>query len=470
MLHGLQCAGDESSTFDSTPISNAPESIVRIPLALQNADQSTTYTEFVFDFLQPHSRLEFSVGAFCEAHNIRHTFCKNLYAVATERVAETKEQYYRTTTAAEEKTAPAQDMSQNRTFVFETGSETSGEMIRHFASFRSYIQFQQQYLRQIAVNDVVPRETFAVNLLNRRLDSLRKRVNIRRLVFIHSVLFVYQDTSILESLLKRLQSSGVYWESDLVCVLHYGRPLHPAFRAGYPETTFVHVSNYTSLFEIPSLRIMQQVIAHAPPEELDDTHVLYMHTLGQSYFLRYESLSDWRELMLHFLVDGYFRRNYHLLSSGVYDILGVNYERDPRRFHGNFWWATARYLSSISPFAMDLLHSNFLEIDHFIFQAPNVRVYILHNADVNHHSQRYPAFCYRSLTEAELAADASSAEVTNARRPPPFTIWSDTCHNTDKYDYLRLHQPDAIPELMYAVNNKWGVDIARCHSLDLTST
>lgn len=438
-----------------------------------------TQAEFIFDFLAPHSRLEFSIGAFCEANNIRHSFCKKLYGVAEERVKEAKDEYYRSVSiqkSTEQEQSPS-PKAPNASFILLGGEEQSGpkHLIRHFVSQRSFIQFQQLYLRKNMANEMVLREKSAIAELLRHLDVLRERIFIKRLIFIHSTLFIYQNTHILESLLARLKSSGLYWETDMICVLHYGHPLPDSLRNNYPDVTYIHMSKNTALFEIPTLRVMQQIAMQLQPIEKADTHVLYLHTLGQSYFMPYEQLEDWRNMMLYFLVDTYFDRNYHLLASGVYDLLGVNYERNPRRFHGNFWWTTAEYLASISPFALDLLHSNFLEIDHFIFQTPHTRVYLLHNADLDHHHIRYPPFCYRRLTMDELLllhrfSQVGQPDSAILLKPPSFSIWSEMCHNEDKYEYLHLHHPELIPEALYEPGNKLGVDAARCLSLDLTTS
>lgn len=464
----------EDQNQEST--SSVPISTISIPLVLHNADQSVTHSTFSFDFLAPHNRLEFCIGAFCEAHNIRHSFCKKLYETADQRVKAAKEEYYRTVSVQHESQSSQASKPVNSSYILRQDQSGQVSLLRHFASHRSLIQFQQLYLRQSAANEISFQEARAVSELAQHLVHLRRHAFIKRMVFIHSSLFIYQNSGILESMLKKLQSSGVYWESDLICVLHYGQPLQPIMLAHFPEVKFLHMSKQTSLFEIPTLRVMQQIAMHLSPVEKEHTHMLYLHTLGQSYFLRYDNLDDWRNMMLYFLVDRYFDQNYHLLASGVYDVLGLNYERQPRRFHGNFWWTTAKYLASISPFALDMLNSNFMEIDHFIFQSPHVRIYILHNADIDHHHNRYPPYCYRTLTMEELLVlPDSSPPVVNedgatVLRPPSYTIWSETCKSQDKFDYLRLHHPELIPDAMFATDNKLGVDIARCQSLDLSSS
>lgn len=463
-----------TSQEDSEEIAST---IVNIPILMSNVDQTTVQTNFTFDFIEPHARLEFAITGFCEQHNIRQNFCRQLYEAAETRVQEAKQAYYRSV-----KVVP----------IVMGGEESSHHsqrvnLIRHYASVRSFIQFQQQYLRQIIVSEVSPMETIVEEIIVRQLQSLQKHIIINRLVFIHSILYPYQDYSILQDMLLHTRNRGLYWEADLITVLHYGKPLPLMFQSAFPEVFFVHVSNHTALFEIPTLRIVQRLAKRLPYRE-KNTHILYLHTLGQTYYHRYEMLDDWRNMLLYFLVDGYHNKGYHLLESQVFDVLGVNYERNPRRFHGNFWWTTARYLASVDPYALDLLYSNRFEIDNFIFQAPHTRAYMFHNADIDHHSERYPPYCYRGLTTEEKAQfseewrfqaadvnDETDEHNSNEQRAgskllPGFQQWSEKCHNSNHWDYLRLHWPEEIPAAVYSDERVHGVDVAECQAVELLSS
>ena len=125
---------------------------------------------------------------------------------------------------------------------------------------------------------------------------------------------------------------------------------------------FIEMGDDSSLFEVPTLLALQTFVHKtntirikdtAYPHPQKDMQILYLHTKGVSYTQRYQQIDDWRNMMLYFLVEEHVSC-YHALSSGEYDVLGLN--RNPDKsfavLSGNFWWVSSKRELS-SPISMN---------------------------------------------------------------------------------------------------------------------
>ena len=93
----------------------------------------------------------------------------------------------------------------------------------------------------------------------------------------------------------------------------------------------------------------------------DDDRVLYIHSKGvtryntTTYTMNarefeisnlYENISEWRDLMEFYLIKNY-EKCLTILDNN-FDTVGINYCNNPKHYSGNFWWATGKYLRTLS--------------------------------------------------------------------------------------------------------------------------
>ena len=60
----------------------------------------------------------------------------------------------------------------------------------------------------------------------------------------------------------------------------------------------------------------------------------------------YENISEWRDLMEFYLIKNY-EKCLTILDNN-FDTVGINYCNNPKHYSGNFWWATGKYLRTLS--------------------------------------------------------------------------------------------------------------------------
>ena len=212
-----------------------------------------------------------------------------------------------------------------------------------------------------------------------------------------------------------------------VFVLHFGEPLPLAIVKSYPLVQFLYISNDISFFEIPTIRLIQNIskmlISHYDQIGLSDylrkyryphnssklaksrlpnvyPQLLYLHTKGVSYAQVYPQIEEWRNYMLYFLLERQIVAR-QLLASGRYDVYGSNYETNSRLISGNFWWATCTYLASTQLPRIDYwdTKTDKYSAEKWLLRSNRVRIYMAFASGQNHVYRRYPRYCYARIDE-----------------------------------------------------------------------
>eukprot|EP01034_Spumella_vulgaris_P024960 gene24960-31361_t len=296
--------------------------------------------------------------------------------------------------------------------------------------------------------------------------------DLTRVCFIHSVTIEHQLSSVLQNPLDQIISSGLIRELRKVFVLNYGQ-LVPKYiqeqYEDYPQIHFIQVSVDITFAETPTLRILHAVSKHIQDKlttfhvtdadkrnkRPDNLQVLYLHTKGVSYIQPNPRINDWTDMMLYFLVEQH-ESNRHLLASGKFDCIGVNYlsnslpaETHSRvtsspqvfdrhydmltstHFSGNFWWATGEYLQSVNTLQYNETDKmqNRRNSEFWILNDTNrvastpcsedsvdltcaglvitrpVRVYCPHFSTVSHYQDEYPRSEYAEGEEEQKARE-----------------------------------------------------------------
>lgn len=165
--------------------------------------------------------------------------------------------------------------------------------------------------------------------------------------FIHSTNMAIWKDEMLTSLIQNIQSNRLLEELDFLFISNIGDPLDEQKICGmHPKIRVQNVSSDLGLFENVTLKTM-----HAFSKIYPDHKLLYLHTKGVSYEKNHvfvKGILSWNQYALHCLVEQY-KTCLHLLNT--YDTVGCQFTKDdtnPPHYSGNFWWATSKYISSLS--------------------------------------------------------------------------------------------------------------------------
>jgi phage anti-repressor protein len=197
-----------------------------------------------------------------------------------------------------------------------------------------------------------------------------------RVCFIHSCT-LNGNTKRLDTILQTIRSSPLYSKLDKIYVINLG----DSISLKDPKVICVQASSQTDLYESATLHKMIDFSKQYP-----DSQVLYLHNKGISYSDDYTAVNDWIEMMLYFLVE---KHAVCLEKLKEVQVVGSNYSEQPEKhFSGNFWWANARYLSSMKPIAA--IKS---EGEMCLFRN-NPSYYEMHHSGINHYRSVYPKSSY----------------------------------------------------------------------------
>lgn len=249
------------------------------------------------------------------------------------------------------------------------------------------------------------------------LQLLPQRENLPdAFIFLHATVSpdsLERDTNALSRILEQVLMRKF---DAMVVILYYGPRLDIMLPSSHVNTCFLlPVTISTKFKQVPSLNLIQSFSDLLATWGLEK-QVLYMNTLAGE-----ESLSDLRDMMIHFLLHQQ-EQCYHLLKSSAFDVITTNYRLHPRpRLMGNFWWANSRYLSTLHP--LNLLANANEVTEHWVLSGPAVRLYIAHSGPQFPFAKPYPAYCYRSLHIDEGL-------------PPPLPTWKTDCQR------FRARSPD----------------------------
>ena len=170
---------------------------------------------------------------------------------------------------------------------------------------------------------------------------------IKLACFIHSTTLDIWHDEFLITLLDSLKSSGLLQQLSHLCIVNTGLAIdHDKIEQKYKPAKVIHYSKFTNEYENITIKMLYAFCRYHP-----DYKVLYMHTKGVSYtrdhvFL--PGIHSWNDFMMYSLVEKY-ESCISLLR--MYDTVGCNYrpfeDGNGQHYSGNFWWATAKYISTL---------------------------------------------------------------------------------------------------------------------------
>lgn len=175
----------------------------------------------------------------------------------------------------------------------------------------------------------------------------------RLVCFIHSTTTAQWRTIILEKLVGYIRTSGLYDRLDNLFINNLGEPIE------YKDDKIIVVnySNDVNLFENCTIRILNFFAKFHP-----EYKILYLHTKGISYSADHkytQGISDWIDYMLYNLVhhhDTCTQMLEHVDAVGCQYVNALYTRPTPSHYSGNFWWAKAHYLSTLSVINLKTKH------------------------------------------------------------------------------------------------------------------
>lgn len=222
--------------------------------------------------------------------------------------------------------------------------------------------------------------------------------------FIHSTHLELQKDAVLFHILDTLKTCGLLKKLKYLCIVNTGNLLDniKQIESLYAPAKVIQYSRNTMEFENVSIRMLYTFAKMNPAYK-----ILYLHTKGVSYHpthVFYPGVQSWNNYMMHCLIE----RFTHCLSLlNIYDTVGCNYRENengnPHHYSGNFWWANASYIETLSiDYLKDkydpefwLLQNNPLWFNVYTLEHMYEQAYPLvdYTADVLHSLENNVFFC-----------------------------------------------------------------------------
>jgi hypothetical protein len=230
-------------------------------------------------------------------------------------------------------------------------------------------------------NEEIKNEEFEKYFGNNTTES-------KKYCFIHSCYLKESGTDILTDIVSNIINSGLIQHLEKIFIVNIGENLERNMFS-QEKIVIINYSDNYKLYEIPTINLI-----HTFCEHNDNCEILYLHTKGTTFYNNpnKQYITDWRNLMLYFLVEKY-SDCFELLQN--YDATGCNYITAPCKHHfsGNFWWANSNYIKQLKRLP-DICDRH--ESEWWILSNKSVNSYEIHNSLTNHYHDFYPKDKYIS--------------------------------------------------------------------------
>ena len=180
---------------------------------------------------------------------------------------------------------------------------------------------------------------FLVLLLASASVGCKANENSSIRVFIH-VCTINHWQDVLERQLKSLKNSGLYEQCHSISLGVLGDGDMSQFIELYPKLSILFQLSDTSFKERPTLLALHQFCRANP-----NSKILYLNSNEAGHTPINEDITKNSRYMEFFTIECW-RDCIEALK--VHDACGVNYCYSPPHFKGNFWWASAKYISTLS--------------------------------------------------------------------------------------------------------------------------
>jgi hypothetical protein len=188
---------------------------------------------------------------------------------------------------------------------------------------------------------------------------------------------------IVDELLHHVVESGLY---DELVTLHVG--IVGNDRVNFDKSLSKIIVDY----QLPSIKYyefktLESLYNFCSSHQ--DHKVLYFHTKGVSERGDKQGITDWRNLMTYCCIDNY---KLCIKELDTVDVAGANWFGTYKypHFAGNFWWATASYISKLQPPPKT---DDRFEAEFWVATG-KPKGCCIHSSGINHYNEPYPSNKY----------------------------------------------------------------------------
>jgi len=164
-----------------------------------------------------------------------------------------------------------------------------------------------------------------------------------------------------------------------------------------PKVEIIFNSTDNKIYERKCLLLLRE---HALKE---DFKVLYIHSKGITPRANKQSVHEWTDLMIYFVITKYYKC---IEKLNEYDTCGINIEKinssDVRNispligstdhYSGNFWWSKSCYIKLLP----DTIGPKYLDPEFWITNCKKKKMFSFWQSNVCHYKVNYPAILYEN--------------------------------------------------------------------------
>jgi hypothetical protein len=201
-------------------------------------------------------------------------------------------------------------------------------------------------------------------------------------IYIH-ICCINNWQTIIQRLIDKIHESGLY---DQVLEIRVGILGDPT---GYPGLTdpkirIIYQSMDLSVGESATINLIREHSKEMQP----GSRILYLHSKGVKTNGQNPCIEDWTKYMTYFTVECWRECQIELY---LYDTTGVNLSQEVAwHYSGNFWWARASYISSLT----ECSREPYLAPEMWICSNTK-NMGCLFKSHRNHYLERFPENLYR---------------------------------------------------------------------------
>lgn len=213
----------------------------------------------------------------------------------------------------------------------------------------------------------------------------------KNVCFISSCYIEEKGLHRLEHLLNKINNTALIKKLEKLFIVNIGKSIEKNVINNIfqeKDTTKIEIINYspnTKLYELPALELIRVYSKFNP-----DKNILYLQTKGISYDRNLQTVNDWIDLMLYWIMEKH-EICLELLNSTNIDTIGCNKSSSPHpHYSGNFWWAKTNWLQQLAK--IEQTEKAYAE---WWLLSNNDGIHkCLYNSNINHYEETYPRSKY----------------------------------------------------------------------------
>ena len=215
---------------------------------------------------------------------------------------------------------------------------------------------------------------------------------MKSICFISSCNLEKSGTGRLEHLLNKIKTTGLINKLERLYIINIGMKLKKKHLLSILDLDdksklldIIEYSNNENLYELPTLELMRVYSKFNP-----GCAILYLQTKGISYDPSLQTVNNWIDLMLYWLVEKH-DKCIDLLSNTDIQSVGCNLLNSPHmHYSGNFWWTKTDWLAGLNK----INGKEKALAEWWLMSNDSGKHRCLFNSGVDHYQNTYPRSIY----------------------------------------------------------------------------